>query len=121
MVAPRVEMWVGTVALPCGVISIHSPVKVLVLGNPDVGGEDLDGQRVVGRLLSISIKFCRSGVAWGMCGHHQLTFPSKGLRGLQGLAGTHRVLGWRVLPPLQTGQHGEVGTVLQPGEFCGQP
>lgn len=51
----------------------------------------------------------------------QLTFPSKGLRGLQGLAGTHRVLGWRVLPPLQTGQHGEVGTVRQPGEFCGQP
>lgn len=44
----------------------------------------------------------------------KLTFPSKGLRGLQGFAGTHRVLGWRVLPPLQTGQHGEVGTVLQP-------
>lgn len=50
-----------------------------------------------------------------------LTFSSKGLRWLQGLAGTHWVLGWRVLPPLQTGQHGEVGTVLQPGEFCGQP
>lgn len=50
-----------------------------------------------------------------------LTFPSKGLGWLQGLAGTHRVLGWRVLPPLQTGQHGDVGTVLQPGEFYGQP
>lgn len=73
MVAPCVEMWVGTIALPCGVISIHSPVKVLVLGNPDVGGEDLDGQRAVGRLLSVGIKFCRGGVAWGMCGHHQLT------------------------------------------------
>lgn len=73
MVAPCVEMWVGTIALPCGVISIHSPVKVLVLGNPDVGGEDLDGQRAVGCLLSVGIKFCRSGVAWGMCGHHQLT------------------------------------------------
>lgn len=73
MVAPRVEMWVGTVALPCSVISIHSPVKVLVLGNPDVGGEDLDGQRAVGRLLSVGIKFCRRGVAWGVCGHHQLT------------------------------------------------
>lgn len=119
--APCVEMWVGTITLPCGVISIHSPVKVLVLGNPDVGGEDLDGQRAVGRLLSEGIKFCRSRVAWGMRGHQKLTFPSKRLRWLQGLACTHQVLGWRVLPPLQTGQHGEVGTVLQPGEFCGRP
>lgn len=55
MVAPCVEMWVGTIALSCGVISIHSPVKVLVLGNPDVRREDLDGQRAVGRLLSIGI------------------------------------------------------------------
>ncbi len=73
MVAPRVEMWIGAVALPCGVISIHSPVKVLVLGNPDVGGEDLDGQRAVGRLLSVGVKFRRGGVAWGMRGHHELT------------------------------------------------
>lgn len=73
MVAPSVEMWVGTIALPCGVISIHSPVKVLVLGNPDVGGEDLDRQRAVGRLLSIGIEFCCSGVAWRMCGHYQIT------------------------------------------------
>lgn len=51
----------------------------------------------------------------------KLTFASQGLRWLQALAGTRRVLGWRVLPPLQTGQHGEVGTVRQPGEFCGQP
>lgn len=51
----------------------------------------------------------------------QLTFPSEGLRGLQGLAGTRWVLGWRVLPPLQTGQHDEVGTVLQPRQFYGQP
>lgn len=121
MVATCVKGWVGTIALPRGVISIHSPVKVLVLRNPDVGGEDLDGQRAVGRLLSVGIKFCCSGVAWGVCRYHQVTFPSKGLRWLQSLAGTHRVLGWRILPPLQTGQHGEVGTVLQPGEFCGQP
>lgn len=119
--APCVYMWIWTIALPCGVISIHSPIKVLVLGNPDVGGEDLDAERAVGRLLSEGIKFRRSGVARGMCGHHKLTFSSKGLQRLQGLAGTHRVLGWRVLPPLQTGQHGEVGTVLQPGEVCGQP
>lgn len=66
-------MRVGTVALPCGVISIHSPVKVLVLGNPDVGGEDLDGQRVAGRLLSKGIELCRGGVTRGMRGHHQLT------------------------------------------------
>lgn len=63
------EMRVGAVALPRGVISIHSPVKVLVLGNPDVGGEDLDGQRAVGRLLSVGVEFCRSGVAWRMCWH----------------------------------------------------
>lgn len=113
-------MWVRTIALPCGVVSIHSPVKVLVLGNPDVGGEDLDGQGAVGRLLSIGIKFCCSGVTWGMRGNHQFTFLSKGLRWLQSLAGTHGVLGWRVLPPLQTGQHGEVGTVLQPRGLCGQ-
>lgn len=69
-------MGIGTVALPCGVKSIYSSIKVLVLGNPDVGGEDLDGQRAVGRFLSESIKFCRSGVAWGMCGHHQLTCKS---------------------------------------------
>lgn len=55
MVTPCMEMWVGAIALPCGVISIHSPVKVLVLGNPDVGGEDLDGKRAVGRLLGIGI------------------------------------------------------------------
>ena len=67
------DMWIGTIALSCGVISIHSPVKVLVLRNPDVGGEDLDGKRAVGRLLSVGIKFCRSGVAGGMCRHHQLT------------------------------------------------
>lgn len=114
-------MWVGTVALPCGVISIHSPVKVLVLRNPDVGGEYLDGQRAVGRLLSVGIKFCCGGIAWGVCWYHQVTFPSKGLWWLQSLAGTQWVLGWRVLPPLQTGQHGEVGTVVQRGEFCGQP
>lgn len=70
------EMWVGTITLPCGVISIHSPVKVLVLGNPDVGGEDLDGQRAVGRLLSEGIKFCRSRVAWGMRGHQKLTYKT---------------------------------------------
>lgn len=64
------EVWVGTIALACGVISIYSPVKVLVLGNPDVGGEDLDGQRAVGCLLSIGIKFCCSGVARGVCGHY---------------------------------------------------
>lgn len=73
MVAPRVEMWVGTVALPCGVISIHSPVKVLVLRNPDVSGEDLNGQRAVGRLLSVGIEFCRSGVTRGVCRHHHIT------------------------------------------------
>ena len=67
------DIWVGSIALPCGVISIHSPIKVLVLGNPDVGGEDLDGQRAAGRPLSEGIKFCRSGVARGMCRHHQLT------------------------------------------------
>ena len=66
-------MWVGTIALPCSVISIHSPVKVLVLGNPDVGGEDLDGQGAVGCLLSVGIKFCCSGVAWGMRWHQKLT------------------------------------------------
>lgn len=70
MVAPCVEMRVGTVALPCGVVSIHSPVKVLVLGNPDVGGKDLDGQRAVGRLLSVGIKFCCSWVSGGMSGHN---------------------------------------------------
>lgn len=75
--APCVDMWIRSIALPCGVISIHSPIKVLVLGNPDVGGEDLDGQRVVGRLLSEGIEFCRSGVAWGMYGHHKLTCKKK--------------------------------------------
>lgn len=73
MVASCVEMWVGTIALPCGVISIHSSVKVLVLGNPDIGGEDFDGQRAVCRFLSVGIEFCRGRVAWGMCGHHLIT------------------------------------------------
>lgn len=73
MVAPSVEMWVGTVALPCGVISIHSPVKVLVLRNPDVSGEDLNGQRAVGRLLSVGIEFCCGGVTRGVCRHHHIT------------------------------------------------
>lgn len=114
------KMWIGAVPLSCGVISIHSPVKVLVLGYPDVGGEDFDGQRVVGRLLGVGIQLSRSGIAWGVC-RHQLTFSSEGLWGLQGFAGTHWVLGGRVLPPLQTGQHGGVGTVRQPGDFCGQP
>lgn len=49
------KMWVGAIALPSGVISIHSPVKVLVLGYPDVSGEDFDGQRVVGRFLGVGI------------------------------------------------------------------
>lgn len=31
------------------------------------------------------------------------------------------MLGWRILPPLQTGQHDGVGTVLQPRQFYGQP
>lgn len=71
-------MWVGAVALPCGVISIHRPVKVLVLGNPDVGGEDLNGKRAVGRLLSIGIEFCCGGVARGMCRNHQVTCKTDG-------------------------------------------
>lgn len=63
--------------MPCGVVSIHSSVKVPVLGNPDVCGKDLDGQRVVGCLLGISIKFCCSGVAWGLCGQHKVTCKTK--------------------------------------------
>lgn len=47
----------------------------------------------------------------------ELTFPSEGLWWLQGLGDTHWVLGWRVLPPLQTGEHGEVGTVRKPVDF----
>lgn len=113
-------MWVGGVPLPCGVISVHSPVKVLVLGHSDVRRKDFDGERVVCGLLGIGIKFCCRGVARGMC-RHQLTFPSEGLRWLQGLAGAHWVLRGRVLPPLQTGQHGEGGTVREPEDFCGQP
>lgn len=77
MVAPRVEVWIGAVALASGVVSIYSPVKVLVLGNPDVGREDLNGQRAVGGLLSEGIKFCCSGVARGMCRHHRVTWGSK--------------------------------------------
>lgn len=73
MVAPGVEMRVGAVALPCGVISIHSPVKVLVLRNPDVSGEDLNGQGAVGRLLGVGIEFCRRGVARRVCRRDSIT------------------------------------------------
>lgn len=74
---PDVEVGVGTVALACGVVSVHSPVKVLVLRNPDVRGKDLNGERAVGRLLSIGIEFCRGRVAGGIRRNHQLTCRTK--------------------------------------------
>lgn len=73
MVAPGVEMRIGAVALPRGVVSIHSPVKVLVLRNPDVSGEDLNGQRAVGRLLGVGVEFCRRGVTRRVYRCHHIT------------------------------------------------
>lgn len=113
------EVRVGAVALSRGVISIHSPVKVLVLGNPDVGGEDLDGQGAAGCFLRIGIQLCCAGVARGRHGDSQLTFAVDVLRWLKALAAAAAdgrvVLGCRILPPLQTGQHdcAHAGTVLQ--------
>lgn len=71
------EVWVRAVALSGGVVSIYSPAKVLVLGDPDVGGEDLDGQRAVGRLLRVGIQLCCAGVARGRHGDSQLTCKTK--------------------------------------------
>lgn len=73
-------MGIGAVALSSGVVSIHSPVKVLVLGDPDVGGEDLDGQRAVGCLLRVGIQLCCTGVARGRHGDSQLTCETKNIR-----------------------------------------
>lgn len=122
------EVGVGAVALSGGVISVHSPVKVLVLGDPDVGGEDLDGQRAVGHLLRIGIQLCCAGIARGRHGDSQLTFAVDVLRWLKTLAAAaaadgRGVLGCRVLPPLQTGQHdcADAGTFLQTPVCRGRP
>lgn len=67
------DVGVGAVALSGGVVTIHSPVKVLMLGDPDVGWEDLNGQRAVGSLLRVGVQLCCTGVARGRHGDSLLT------------------------------------------------
>ena len=49
-----------------------------MLGNPDVGREDLNGQRIVGRLLGEGVEFCGCGVPGRMHGNHQAHLQQKG-------------------------------------------
>ena len=44
LVAPGVRLRVGAVPRACGVEAVHRPADILLLRDPDVGGEDLDGQ-----------------------------------------------------------------------------
>lgn len=73
MVAAGVEVGVGAVALARGVVAVDGAVKVLLLRDPDVGGEDLDGERVARRLLGVGVQLGCAGVARGGHGHRQFT------------------------------------------------
>lgn len=60
--------------LACGVVAVDRAVKVLVLRDSDVGGEDLDGERAARCLLGVGVQLRRAGVAVGGHGHRKLTW-----------------------------------------------
>lgn len=60
---------VRAVALARRIQPVNGAPHVVSLGDLDAVGEDLDGEGVVGDLLSISIQFCRG---WKRSGSHPL-------------------------------------------------
>lgn len=62
LIAAGVGLGVRAEALACRVQAIDSPANLFVLWNPDIGWEDLDGQRTICRLLCVGVQLSSGGV-----------------------------------------------------------